>query len=1246
MNLMKTFPSIQHVLTAYLLFAIFSGETSTADEQTFFENEVRPLLLRECIDCHGEKKQEASLRLDHIDGFLKGGDSGSAIVPREPDQSLLIKAINYSGDTQMPPEKKLTADEIQVLTKWVSIGAPWFGDKPKNALRSGPPTMEERQHWAYQPLLGVAPPQIEGDRWSRNDIDRYVYAKWAEQGIQPAQRADDLTLLRRLHLDLTGLPPTPEVIAKVKESGLPTIYRQLVDTLLQSQQYGEQWGRHWLDVARYADTAGETGDYPVREAYKYRNYVIRSFMNNKPYDQFVAEQIAGDILAQSKTGTNYTDSITGTGFLAISRRFGFDPENYHHLTIQDTIDTVGQSFLGLTLGCARCHDHKYDPITIEDYYALYGIFESTTYAYPGSEGTKQPSAFPSAISASELEKALATRAQQLAEMEEELLTVQERKSELEAAGAALFALDAGFELQKDKTRLGTPWTAVDGVNVSTAAQSPYKNVLPYGELGLHIAGGSQNLSFSRSIDPPLNVNTANHYFTNIDFQVLEGENGAFRFYWGHGPGTSAAAMVSIANGGIAIWDHDQYRRVADIEVGRWYNLSVQLNLGPRTYSVSLSTASTHQHFSQIRMNHDWNGTLDMFFQDRFGHQTGNTPPRQIDNVIISSKPLPTLSEAHDTPLSSAVRENPYAHNLFTAPLAETTYDPDGHTGFFVCRLSRQKECSIGVNISDQEIKIPGTVPPGQLVFHPSNDKGMATAWTVPANGDYKVTIEVADAHICGDSVHWYLSRVSKAGAQALANRSVEANGSANYSTPEDGSIKLESGDLLLLAFDPKVNYGCDLTQLEFKITNAQGVSWSLNKDFLDAAVNRTFSNPLQASNGGHWWFFEPSEQLGRDWKPAIEVEKQQLTSQGRELALLNAKMIELTNTITMHKEAPDGPKVYGVAEGTVADAQIRIRGERHRLGDKVQRRNIEILGGHQLSDPTNSSGRLDLARWIIQDNKHLLARVMVNRIWQYHFGRGLVLSPNDFGTRGTYPSHPQLLDFLAQTFIDSGFNINQIHYLILESATYQQSSINTVVDESLDPSNRLIWKFNARRIPAENIRDSWMHVAGTLDSSMGGEHPFPPVSSWGFSQHAPFYGDYDHNHRSVYLMTQRIRRHPFLALFDGADTNASTPLRVETTVPTQSLYLLNSEFVHMQATAAAKLLTATSDDFNTRLDSLYQRTLTRNPSSEERENDLSFITSYKDELSSEMLDSAELEIRTWAALTRVLITSNEFLTIE
>lgn len=1243
---MKTIQSLQHLLTSYLLLAVFCGSFTVADDQSFFENEVRPLLLRACINCHGEKKQEGSLRLDHIDGFLKGGDSGSAIVPREPDQSLLIKAINYSGDTQMPPEKQLSPDEINVLTKWVSIGAPWYGDKPTNALRSGPPTKAEREHWAYQPLLAVDPPEIDGDRWSLNDVDRFIYAKWAEHGLQPAQRANDMTLLRRLYLDLTGLPPTAEVIAQVQKDGLSASYRQLIEELLKSQQYGEQWGRHWLDVVRYADTAGETGDYPVREAYKYRNYVIRSFMENKRYDQFVAEQLAGDILAKDMIGNDYTDSITGTGFLAISRRFGFDPENYHHLTIQDTIDTVGQSFLGLTLGCARCHDHKYDPVTIEDYYALYGIFESSTYAYPGSEGTKMPSAFPSAISPQELEIELAKRATHLADLEMKLATAKQRRGELEAAGASLFALDAGFELQEDKSKLGTPWKAGDGVNVSKSAQSPYKNVLPYGEVGLEIAAGSQNLSFSRAIDPVLNVDTTNHYFTNIDFKVLEGPNGAFRFYWGQGPGVSSAAMISIATGGLAVWDHDHYRRVSDLEVGQWYNLNVQLNLGPRTYTVTLSTSDSHKQFADIRMSHDWNGTLDMFFQDRFGHQTGDTPPRHIDNVIISAKPLSTLSGAHDTPLGSTVRSNPFAHNLFNSPLAETVYDPDGHMGFFVCRLNRHKECSIGVNVSDEEITIPGVVPPGKLVMHPSSDKGMAAAWTVPETGDYRFAVEAADAHICGDSVHWHLSRISKTGTEAIANRSVEANGSADYVTPEGQSIKLDAGDIILLAFDPKVNYGCDLTQFDLTITNAKDVSWSLNKDFVDAAVARTFSNPLKAANGGYWWFFEPTAELCRDWKPTVQTDKERLDAEGRELAMLNASIVKLTNEISAQKEVPDGPKVYGVSEGTFADAQIRIRGERHRLGDEVARRNIEILGGHQLSDPTNSSGRLDLARWIIEDNKHLLARVMVNRVWQYHFGRGLVSTPNDFGTRGTPPSHPELLDFLAQSFIDSGFDVNHIHHLILESATYQQSSVNSQVDNAQDPSNRFIWKFNARRIPAENIRDSWMHVAATLDTDMGGEHPFPAVSSWSFSQHAPFYGNYDHNQRSVYLMTQRIRRHPFLALFDGADTNASTPVRVETTVPTQALYLLNSEFVHMQATAAAKLIVESSTADTDRLDLLYQRALTRSPTTEERKNDLLFIATYKDELAAESIESEELEIRTWAALTRILITSNEFLTIE
>ena len=711
-----------------------SWQSVCADDQAFFENEVRPLLVRECLSCHGAKKQEASLRLDHIDGFLKGGDSGAAIVPQAPEQSLLIAAIKHEGDIQMPPEKKLNNQDIQTLEKWVSIGAPWFGDKPTNLLRSGPPTPQEREHWAYQPLNSTEPPIIDNDEWSQNEIDRFVLGKWSPLGIQPAKRASDETLLRRLYLDLTGLPPSPETLYKMNEMGLATMYSDSIEKLLASQQYGEQWGRHWLDVVRYADTAGETADFPVREAYKYRNYVINSFRNNKPYDQFVSEQIAGDLLAQDKTGDAYTDSITGTGFIAISRRYGFDPENYDHLMIQDTMDTLGQAFLGLTIGCARCHDHKYDPISLQDYYALYGIFESTTYAYPGSEGTKIPSAFPSAISPNELEQRQKQQAEQLVVLEASLVDAQQRQKELEATGAKLFSLDAGFELQQIDSPLGKPWTAHEQVIVRSNAQSPYKNVIAGGPAGISIPGGSVNAHFSRKFEPAFTTDTINHLFTNIDFRILAGPNGDFRFYWGEGPGTSSAAMVSIGTGGISVWDDDEYTPVGDLEVGQWYNLQVQLNLGPRTYDVILSTADTSQQFRDIRMHRNWSGVIDTFFEDRYGYRGADTPPREIDNVIISEQPIATLSPKHDSPFTELQRLNPYAHNLFTSPLAETGYDVDGHTGFFVCRLNRHKECSIGVNRSAHEIMIPGVVPPEKLVIHPSSTNGMAIAWTAPESG--------------------------------------------------------------------------------------------------------------------------------------------------------------------------------------------------------------------------------------------------------------------------------------------------------------------------------------------------------------------------------------------------------------------------------------------------------------------------------------------------------------------------------
>ncbi len=289
----------------------------------------------------------------------------------------------------MPPDVSLRPDEVAGLVEWIRQGAKWPVESARTSIRSGPVRPEDRQFWSFQPLGHVRPPDVHDISWPRTPVDRFILARLEAEDLRPAAAADRRTLIRRVTFDLTGLPPSPAEVEAFVADRSPDAFAKVVDRLLASPSYGERWGRHWLDVVRYADTAGETADFPVREAYRYRNYVIASFNADKPYDQFLREQIAGDLYAQHAPPERYEELVTATGFIAISRRFGFDPENYQHLTIQDTIDTLGQATLGLSLGCARCHNHKFDPVTSADYYALYGIFDSTRYAFPGSEEKKR-----------------------------------------------------------------------------------------------------------------------------------------------------------------------------------------------------------------------------------------------------------------------------------------------------------------------------------------------------------------------------------------------------------------------------------------------------------------------------------------------------------------------------------------------------------------------------------------------------------------------------------------------------------------------------------------------------------------------------------------------------------------------------------------------------------------------------------------------------------------------------------------
>eukprot|EP00913_Durusdinium_trenchii_P023462 g22040.t1 len=368
----------------------------TDADLTFFEKRIRPVLVKHCYECHSGKSKElqGELLVDSLYAIRKGGETGPAVVPGDLKRSLLISAIRYQNDKlQMPPAGKLSNAEIADLEEWVKRGAPDPRTRVTKFVRKKIDFTKARSFWSFRPVARPAVPSVADSHWSRNEIDRFILAELEKNQLAPVKLADKQTLIRRATFDLTGLPPTPEEVAAFVADDSPKAFEKVVDRLLASRHYGERWGRHWMDLVRYADTAGDNSDYPIPQVYRYRNYIIDSFNADKPYDQFLREQIAGDLLPW-RDEDQRNEQLIATGYIAISRRFGSLVANYpQHLTIEDTIDNLGRTVLGLTLSCARCHDHKFDPIAQDDYYGLYGFFESTRYPFPGIELDKKPRDF-------------------------------------------------------------------------------------------------------------------------------------------------------------------------------------------------------------------------------------------------------------------------------------------------------------------------------------------------------------------------------------------------------------------------------------------------------------------------------------------------------------------------------------------------------------------------------------------------------------------------------------------------------------------------------------------------------------------------------------------------------------------------------------------------------------------------------------------------------------------------------------
>jgi hypothetical protein len=798
-----------------------------AEEPIDFERDVLPIFQQHCSDCHGAHESNGGLRLDARATLLAEADSGrAAVVPGDPIQSELIQRLRSTVEGErMPPDQPPLADAVvAVLERWIAEGAKWSEVMAAEGQQGSQEVGQE--HWAFRPLSDPQPPAVNDATWPYNPIDHFLQSRRESLGLPAMALAEPRGLIRRASYALTGLPPTMKEVDRflsaASSMGLKVAFAELVDELLSRNSYGERWGRHWMDWVRYADTAGDNSDFPVPQAYLYRNYIIQAFNDDMPYDRFLIEQIAGDLL-DAETMEDQNRQLIATGYLAMARRFGSLVEGYPwHLTIEDTIDNLGRTTMGLTLACARCHDHKFDPISTREYYGLYGFFSSTRYPFPGIE---------------------------------------------------LFQ-------------------------------------------------------------------TQNDFVPLVPRDVVAEVRGPFQ--------------------------------------------------------------------------------------------------AQTDELTAELEKL-------------------------------------------------LEQC-------DQQAK----------------------------------------------------DNAATAGKVTLA---------------EQRRLQAELDQLMLRA-----------------------------------------------------------------------------RSAGTKLA----KHL---------KRIPEIPTAYAVQEGQPQDARIQIKGEPQRPGALVRRQFPAVLGGQQLPEDiaASASGRLQLAQWIASPDNPLTARVIVNRVWQRHYGNGLVATTSDFGLRGEQPTHPELLDWLASEFIRSGWSIKHLHRLIMNSRTYQLSSLDLEENLTKDPQNHFLWKFNRQRLDAESIRDSLLSIADSLDTQPLAEpFPIPPHKDWGYTQHHPFQDDYPNRKRSVYAMTKRLTAQPYYQNFDGPDPNACTSNRDQSVTALQALYFTNDRFLHEQAEGFAERLLVLSADDDQRIRYAFEMALSRLPTTDETAMLKTHLAAVGKRIAPdwELSRDPETNRQAWYSLARSLLRSNEFLYID
>lgn len=1091
--------SLLFLLPPLLRLLLLTGllPQTTADEVDF-ETRIRPLLLQHCGNCHGPDAQEGGLRLDVRSTFFAGGNTGAVVTPQNPAESELIRRVTSDDeDLRMPPEgPRVSAEQIQLLLQWIRSGAIWpETEYDRNAVHD-----TRLDHWSFQPVQRPEVPHIPGQPQA-TPIDAFILQKLQPAGLKMSPRADRPTLLRRATLILNGLLPTPAERTAFLQNEADSAWNEVIDQLLLRQGYGERWGQHWLDVMRYADTHGFEVNTPRETAWPYRDYVIRAFNEDLPYDEFLRDQIVGDVRGED----------AATGFLVcapvlLPGQIGKDEESIR-LARQDALNEMitgtGNAVLGLTIGCARCHDHKFDPLSQRDYYNFQAFFSGVLYG-------ERPLNSSESRSRSEQAKALEPRITELQRAID--------RHQLTARPGSVFVID---ETDPDLTEVLLP------------ANGPGNN--PQGtEPGFRdFPGNAEQLA---------NISAGRYT------------------WWNNTPGRDVLAYRPQLAGMFSLWIswgahgsgvHTRDARIVHDRDGNLQTTNDQTEVCrlDQYYPAGVSNGQT----PQVPL---WSGLLqtgriELTPQSALLVRGGETGTGIAADVIVLQKlvgdaELPHLPHlrAPVSPLLSTDRIVPTTGRFLRFSVHETVDN------------NRHQPCI-------DELEVFGS-------DSQTGNLARLDGVRVTSSGNYSETgihqLRHVNDGLYGNSHSWISSEFGGGWVQLEWPRDVEIE-RIRWSRDRDGKFQ----DRLA-------------TRYSISISD-DGINWQVVADHSDRAAFGTPWNDVAAVR----------RSLQSDQQLQIVVD------QTEELQALQQQQQQMLLPQMVYSGVFQNPEpTFLLRRGDPEQPQ----GETAALVPAVFRHADSALGtapDQQLTE--DQQRRWRLAEWLTHPDHPLTARVMVNRIWQHHFGTGLVSSPNDFGINGDAPSHPELLDWLAAEFISNNWSVRHIQKLIMNSAVWQQQAAEIPAAMAIDSQNRLLWRFGSRRMEAEAIRDCMLQLTGTLNRTMGGSgfsffttrgglNGFPPVEE--FSSEG--------RRRMIYSHRVRMEAVPIFGAFDCPDAGQSEPMRGRSTTAIQALNLLNSGFVvQMAAEMAAAVTTRHSAESHEDVDQVWLLALGRLPTPVEKE---------------------------------------------